>query len=148
MARAARSLVFGTPTLGATGDLGLMLFRVFAGLALALSHGLGKLPPAEGFVGMVEGFGLPMPQVLAWLSALAETAGGILLALGLLTRPAALFIVINMSVALIFAHAGDPFGDRELPLMFGVAALMFLLAGPGRYSVDAVIGGGAGGGRS
>jgi uncharacterized membrane protein YphA (DoxX/SURF4 family) len=39
----------------------------------------------------------------------------------------------------LLAHAGDPFGDRELPLFFLVTALLFLLAGAGRYSVDAAL---------
>jgi uncharacterized membrane protein YphA (DoxX/SURF4 family) len=41
-----------------------------------------------------------------------------------------------MAVAVVIRHAGDPFGNRELALLYGVIALLFLLAGPGRYSVD------------
>ncbi len=118
---------------------GRALLRVTAGLALALAHGLGKIPPSEGFISNVEGFGFPAPLLFAWLSATAEVAGGFLLALGLLTRPAALLIVINMTVAFFLAHAGGPFGEREKALLFGVIALFYLLAGAGRYSLDAVL---------
>jgi putative oxidoreductase len=118
---------------------GVALLRVFAGLALALAHGLAKIPPSEGFLGMLTGIGIPAPGIAGWLSAAAEFGGGLLLAMGLLTRPAALLIVLNMSVAVLFAHAGQTFLEREKPLLFLAIALAFLVAGPGRYSVDAAL---------
>jgi putative oxidoreductase len=139
MARSARNLLFGTHTTGPVGDLGLLVLRLFAGLALAFAHGINKLPPSERFVGRVAGFGFPAPEVFAWLSGFAEFGCGILVAIGLLTRPAATIIVGNMVVVVLFAHAGDPFGRRELPLLFGFVFLMFVLVGAGRYSVDALI---------
>jgi putative oxidoreductase len=139
MARSARNLLFGTHTTGPVGDLGLLFLRLFAGLALAFAHGINKLPPSERFVGRVAGFGFPAPEVFAWLSGFAEFGCGILVAIGLLTRPAATIIVGNMVVVVLFAHAGDPFGRRELPLLFGFVFLMFVLVGAGRYSVDALI---------
>jgi hypothetical protein len=45
-----------------------------------------------------------------------------------------------MFVVLV-AHAGDSLADRELPILFGTIAFMFLLVGPGRYSVDSLVGG-------
>jgi putative oxidoreductase len=138
-----RTLLFGSPhtldTHAAHG--GLAVLRVFAGLALALAHGLGKIPPSDGFVGMLGGLGVPAPGVAALLSGAAEFGGGILLAAGLLTRPAALLIAINMTVAVLMAHAGQTFSERELPLMFLAVAVAFVLTGPGRYSVDAAIAG-------
>jgi putative oxidoreductase len=136
----AKDVLFGTAVSDQrVADFGLMALRVFAGLALALAHGMGKLPPSEGFVGMVGGMGLPMPETFAWLSGIAETVGGVLLAVGLLTRPAALFIVINMTTAVVLAHAGDTFLERERPLLFLAIAFAFLLYGAGRFSLDALI---------
>ncbi len=37
------------------------------------------------------------------------------------------------------AHAGDAFGDRESGILFGAIAALYLLAGAGRYSLDALI---------
>jgi putative oxidoreductase len=122
-------------------DIGLLLLRIFAGLALALAHGWGKIPPSEGFVGMLGGMGLPAPVIMAWMAALAEFVGGLMLAIGLLTRPVAVVLVIHFLVVTFLAHAGDSFGDRELPLFFMFTALLYVFAGPGRYSVDAMIGG-------
>lgn len=134
------NFLFGTEIINARNtDIGLLILRVFAGLALAFGHGLGKIPPSEGFVGMVGNLGLPAPGLMAWFSGLAEFVGGILLALGLLTRPAALFIFLNMTTAVLLAHAGDSFGDREKALLFGFIAIQFLFSGAGRYSIDANI---------
>jgi putative oxidoreductase len=132
-------LLFGAEVNSRATDLGLLILRVFSGLALALAHGWGKVPPSPGFVGMIAGLGFPAPALFAWLAAIAEFGGGLLIALGLLTRPASLLVVGHFTLVVLVAHAGDAFGDRELPLFFLVTALLFLLAGPGRYSVDAAL---------
>jgi putative oxidoreductase len=85
--------------------------------------------------------GFPAPLVFAWLAALAETVGALLIALGLLTRPAAALAFIHFVVVVFVAHSGDAIADRELAILFGVIALAFALMGPGRYSVDALIAG-------
>ncbi|MDQ3521826.1 MAG: DoxX family protein [Gemmatimonadota bacterium] len=112
-------------------DVGLMLLRGFTGLALALAHGLGKLPPNPRFVERVSGFGFPAPELFAWASGFAEFGGGLLLAFGLLTRPVAAFIFFNMMVAVLFAHADEPFTGKEKALLFGIVALMFAFVGSG-----------------
>lgn len=122
-----------------SGDLGLFSLRVFAGSALALAHGIGKLPPSAGFVGGVEGMGFPAPTLFAWAAALAESVGGLLMAIGLLTRPAAFFVLVNMLVASFLMQAGDPFLERELALLYAAVAFLYMLAGPGRISVDALL---------
>lgn len=134
----------GRPVGSAAADAGLAVLRVVAFLLLIVLHGIGKVPPSEGFVGMVGGLGFPAPGLFAWLAALAETVGAGLLVIGLLSRPAAMVLVGHFLFVILLAHAGDPLGDRELPIFFGATALLFLLAGPGRYSVDALIGGARG----
>ncbi len=121
-----------------TTDIGLLVLRILAGLALAFGHGLGKVPPSEGFVNMVGNL-LPAPGLFAWLSMLAEFGGGLLLVLGLFTRLGALLIVGNMTVVVLLAHAGDGFGEREKGFLFLAIALLYLFAGAGRYSLDAMM---------
>ena len=118
-------------------DLGLLVLRLAFGLALAFGHGMGKLPPGENLVRSVTELGFPLPGLFAWAAALSEFGGGLLLALGLLTRPAAAFVLFTMAVAFFLQHAGDPFGDREASFLFASAALTLLLTGSGRYGVDA-----------
>lgn len=103
---------------------------------MALAHGLGKLPPSESFLAGVVEMGFPAAPAFAWAAGLSETIGGLLLAIGLLTRPAAFFVLLTMMVAAFVRQAGDPFLERELALLYGFVALLFLLGGPGRLSVD------------
>ena len=124
------------PEPGRDRDIGALILRVFAGLALALAHGIGKMPPSEGFVGVVAEIGFPSPVAFAWAAGIIELAGGLLLAIGLLTRPAAILIAITMLVAAVLGESGNPFVERERALLFAVIAIYFVLAGPGRYSVD------------
>lgn len=106
---------------------------------MAFAHGTGKIPPNEQFVGFLEMLGLPMAIMFAWMAGLAEFVGGILIALGLLTRPAALSLIITMAVAAFLAHATDPFQKKEMSLLYFFIYLAILLMGPGKYSVDSKI---------
>jgi len=138
--RGLRSILFGGAGGGsATADLGLLVLRLFAGLALAFGHGLGKLPPSARFLAGVEEMGFPAPLLFGWAAALSEFAGGILIAVGLLTRPAAFFVCVTMAVAAFIRQAGDPFNERELALLFGACAVALLLTGAGRFSADALL---------
>jgi putative oxidoreductase len=123
----------------ALGEVGRLVLRLFAGLALAFGHGLGKLPPSARFVQGVEKMGLPQPEAFAWAAGLSEFAGGLLLAVGLLARPASFFILVTMLVAGVLRHAADPFPVKEKAFLFAAVALFFLLAGAGRFSLDAMI---------
>jgi putative oxidoreductase len=136
---AARLPFSGAATGSRATDAGLLLLRVIGGAALAFGHGMGKVPPSDGFIGRVGQMGLPAPELFAWLAMTAEFGGAILLIVGLLTRPAALLVCGNMLIVALLGHAGDPFGDREKAVLFGAIALLFLLAGAGRYSLDALI---------
>lgn len=118
-------------------EVGLTPLRLFAGLALCLGHGLAKFPPSAQFVTRVESFGFPMPALFAWAATGAEIVGGVLLAIGLLTRPASFVILCTMTTAVVFQHATDPFAGKEKALLFGFIALAFLCLGAGRWSVDA-----------
>lgn len=133
-----KTLLFGGVKFNsALGDFGVLVFRVFTGLSLAYAHGWSKVPPGEDFMRTVTNLGFPAEA--AWLTMLAEFVGGIALALGLATRPVALAMVVNFSVAGFIAHAADPYLRKELTFMFLAAAVMFLFVGAGRFSVDRML---------
>lgn len=120
-------------------DLGLLILRLTFGLTMALAHGFGKLPPSPKFVEGLTAMGMPLPYAAAWLAGFSEFLGGLLIAAGLATRPAALFLAATMSVAAFIAHAADPFRVKEMALLFLAFAVTILFTGAGRYSLDAVI---------
>lgn len=136
---ALRAFMSGMTTNARATDVGLLILRVFTGLALAVAHGAGKFPPSERFIDGVAKMGFPQPLSFAWAAAGAELIGGVLLAIGLLTRPSALFIAITMGTAAFVRHAADPFSGKEKALLFLAVAVLFLFAGAGRYSIDAMM---------
>ena len=129
-------------------------FFVFALLAAALPSLAARAEPlASGLAGSVgstvgpdkaiyvtEGAAGRISRVDRHTGRVTTFAEGLglapVLAIGLLTRPAAIVIAITMLVAAFLGEAGNPFSDREAPLLFAAIAIYFVLAGPGRYSVD------------
>lgn len=116
---------------------GLLVLRLGMGLAIAY-HGYQKV-----FGGimpqMIEGvgkMGFPAPTLFAWLAALSEFAGGILIALGLGTRIASFFVAFTMGVAFFVAHGSDPFQVKELAFLFGIVAIGLMLTGGGCYALE------------
>lgn len=110
-------------------------------------HGWGKIQNPMAWMGPEA----PVPGVLQLLAAVSEFGGGLALILGILFPLAMLGLVITMAVATSmhmfvmkdpFVAAGPGQGSYEPALIYLTLAIMFLLAGPGKYSVDAKIFGG------
>ena len=138
-------------------DVALLILR-FAGLGLALAHGLSKLTNLaagnKGFIDGVAKMGLPMPAVFAWAAALSEVVGGLLVLLGLGTRVAAAFCAITMLVAAFGRHHAhdlllvkmgllkvppenlQAWGNPELALMYLLPFVALVLLGGGQFSLE------------
>src|SRR5215207_7725234 len=95
-------------TQGKLTDWGLLALRLGLATLLIWFHGWARLGRAAGFailgqpwgfVDVVGTIGFPMAGSFAVLSALAESIAPLLLALGVLARPAAALVAINMAVA-------------------------------------------------
>ncbi|HYE60884.1 MAG TPA: DoxX family protein [Phycisphaerales bacterium] len=129
-------------------DLGLLLLRVALGIS-GVFHGGQKLFSAfggkgmEGFTKFLGSMNVPMPGVSAYMAALAEFGGGILIAIGLFTRLASIPFAFTMLVAWGMAHQfsfikTETVNGSELPFHLMVMALALVFTGPGKYSVQAL----------
>ncbi len=135
-----KPFLFGGGVSGpALSQLGLAVVRVVAGLSMAFAHGLDKLPPPGRFVSAVDSLGLPLPTLFAWAAGMSEFVGGLLLAIGLMTRPAAGLIAATMGVAIFGHHSGDPWASVELAALYGALAVCFACTGSGRFGLDQVV---------
>ena len=135
-----KKILFGGESgLSYAANAGLALLRIFAGIALALGHGIGKIPPGEGLVGNAARMGFPAPGLFAWGAGVSELFGGIFLALGLFTRISSFFIACTMLTAFIGVHINDPFPAQEKALLYLFIALAFLLKGAGDWSIDSYL---------
>jgi putative oxidoreductase len=129
-------------------DIGLLILRLTVGLTLA-AHGAQKLLGWFGGPGLdVTGQFFELIRFMpgrrhALMAAVAETGGGLLLALGLLTPFAAAVVFGVMLVAAFGVHIKKGFfltsGGCEYTLVLGVAALTLAFTGPGSLSADALL---------
>ena len=129
--------------------LAVLILRLFLGFAFMM-HGSQKLLGAfggggiAGVAGMLSKLGLEPSQILAWVLSITEFVGGVCVFLGFLTRFWAAGLVIDMAVAIFKVHMANGFfasrNGFELPLAFGVMALVILLTGSGSLSVDRATG--------
>lgn len=124
----------------ASTDCALLLLRLAFGLQMAFAHGWGKL---TGYRNLLDtmwqdpiGVGKEFSLILA---IFGELVCAILVAIGLLTRLAAVSCIVTMVVAFGIVHkwklVGE--GNGELAFLYLAAFLAIFLAGPGKYSVDA-----------
>lgn len=131
--RFLRNLLVTSPL---AADVGLLVMRLWLGVVMFVAHGVGKWGTLDTFASGLAENGYPIPEVMAVLAALAESAGAALVALGLLTRPAALTVMTTMLVAAFVQHGAGPFGKQELPLTYALMCIGLIVAGAGRFSLD------------
>jgi putative oxidoreductase len=124
-----------------TLDLGLLVLRLGMGL-MFVTHGwpkmLGGPEKWEALGGAMAHLGVDFGhQLFGLAAALAEFLGGVLLALGLGTRVAALFLLATMVVAATMHLAeGDGLKGASHAIEAGVVFAALALTGAGRFSVD------------
>jgi putative oxidoreductase len=121
--------------------LGLLVLRLVAGVILA-AHGWQKIHGGPGhFVHTVSGLGLP--GWMAYLAIAAEFLGGLLLIAGFATRIAAVFVLIDMLVAIFKVHLHRGLigqGGFEFPLSLAAIAFALIFFGAGEISIDWLMG--------
>lgn len=121
-------------------SLGLLALRLGVGGMLLFQHGLPKLLSFSEKVGtFADPIGVGRAASLT-LAIFAEAVCSGLIMLGLGTRAAAIPVAVTMLVAAFAVHGDDPFEKKELALLYLVPALTLIAAGPGRWSLDALVG--------
>jgi putative oxidoreductase len=130
-------------------NLALLVLHGVVGV-LFFAHGTQKLfgwfggYGIDGTAGFLEQVGLRPGRVHAWLSALAETVGGLLLALGLLTPIGSAMVIAVMVTAILTVHGTKGFfntdGGYEFNLTLIAAAFALAGVGPGEWSLDNAFG--------
>jgi putative oxidoreductase len=140
------------PALGGLYDkircLAWPLVRIVTGLFM-MPHGAQKLfgwfgGSPEGVAGFFAKIGLEPAMPLVIATGVVEFFGGLLLVLGLFTRPAAVAAAVLMLVAVAKVHLGNGFfwsaNGYEYPLMWAVLAIAIACKGGGTLSLDRKIG--------
>ena len=132
--------LFSTKVSESTLSVALFILRVGVGSLMMIQHGLGKL---QNFGAKANSFSDPLgigSTTSLSLVIFAEFFCAAFIILGLFTRLAAIPLVIAMGVALFSAHKGEFFGEGENAGMFLICFVTILLTGPGRFSLDRLIG--------
>lgn len=122
-----------------------LVIRVVVGIVMA-AHGLQKLrggPAAFG--GFLESLAVPFPTFMAYVVTIVELVGGILLILGLFSRWAGLLLTLDLVVAVLLVKVNVGLiaaqgAGAELDLALIAGFVTILLAGPGKVSLDYVLG--------
>ena len=120
------------------------LLRIFVGL-LFIEHGTAKLLhfPAVPMFESMDLFAEGQLLTMIGLSALFELVGGILMLLGLLTRPVAFLLSGEMAVAYFSVHFPGSFfpilNEGELAVVYCFLFLYFAAVGGGAWSLDAAL---------
>ena len=139
---------FLRPLYAKLSGLGYPFIRFFTGLVL-MPHGAQKLfgwfgGDINGVAGFFSSIGLEPALTLAYAVGAVEFFGGLFLAVGFLTRPAAVAIFIVMAVAMFKVHLANGFfwnqGGYEYPMLWGLIALGIAFRGGGEKSLDRAIG--------
>lgn len=120
----------------AVRDAALLIFRAVLGI-IFVAHGVDKMFFAgmDETTGQFSAWGIPQPQLSAYLASIAEMVGGAALVVGLLTTFVAGALALLMACALYSVHLSNGLftadGGIEYPLVLVVSLLMIVVFGSG-----------------
>jgi putative oxidoreductase len=114
----------------------ILMLRIIVAVFI-ITHSIPKMNKllAGGEIQFPDPIGMG-PAISLGLAVFAELFCSILIGFGFLTRLAVFPLIITMAVAAFVVHAGDPFKQKELSLMYLVLYIVLFIVGSGNYSVD------------
>lgn len=116
-------------------DLALLLLRIGVGV-IFIYHGWGKLTGIEGVQGFFGNIGIPLPGIMAWVVAIVEFFGGLMVLFGAYAKIPYLLLAFIMLVAIFTVKIGQGFEAARIDIMLLLTNLALFLLGSGQYSVD------------
>src|SRR5688572_6640323 len=123
-------------------DAGILFLRIGIGFSFILVHGYGKIMGGPELWGKIGGSMANMgitfaPVFWGFMASISEFGGGILILLGLFTRPASAFMAFTMLVAFM-QHTSklDPWARAIYPMEMFAVFMCLLFIGAGKYSLD------------
>ncbi|MCP9291728.1 DoxX family protein [Gracilimonas sediminicola] len=122
-------------------DLAKLLLRIGVGVIFIIA-GWSKLSGIEGVQGFFGNIGIPLPGVMAWVVALVEFVGGIMVLVGYKVEIPGILLAFTMLVAILTVKMGgdNGFSGMRLELMLLLTSLALSMMGTGKYSLDDMLG--------
>jgi len=122
-------------------DIAKLLLRIMVG-GLMLFHGIDKAIHGVNFIeGMLSAYDLP--AVVTYGVYIGEIVAPLMLIFGLLTTLGAIIVIVNMVMAILLVYSDSILSvtqqgawSIEVPMLYLMSAVVIILLGPGRYSVD------------
>ncbi len=116
-------------------DLGKLILRIIAG-GYMMTHGVPKLMKLlNGDMGFADPIGVG-PEFSLVLTVLAEFVCALFILIGFKTKWSTIPLIITMLVAAFIVHGSDPWGKKELAIIYMGMYMVIGLIGAGKYSVD------------
>jgi putative oxidoreductase len=125
-------------------DVVLLITRVAVGVVF-VAHGWQKFTEwgLSGTGAAFDQMGVPLPTVSAWFAAIVELVGGVALIAGIAVPVVGLLLALDMIGAFLIVHISNGLfvsgNGYELVLALASTAVLFVVVGGGRYSVDRLI---------
>jgi len=121
-------------------NLALLLLRIGVGLIFVLA-GWGKLTGIENVQSFFGNVGIPLAGIMAWVVALVEFVGGLMVLIGYKVKIPSLLLAFIMIVAILTVKLGGDggFSGMRVDIMLLVSSSAIALLGSGGYSVEGML---------